>query len=97
MNTCPTLEILKQFVAATLADSQADDLCTHLERCPICAERLNALEKSPDEKVVAGFRELLGRKLDADNSLPTKINRYDILEKIGEGAWEPSIALFIRA
>src|SRR5205085_472927 len=44
--SCPTTEVLKDFVGSCLAEEEARVLSAHLANCPACAVRLETLARA---------------------------------------------------
>lgn len=83
--SCPDPKILKQFAAASLEDDAADAVLTHIETCEHCEKLLRGWETTPDDKVVVEMRSLHHIANHGSSILPSHIDKYEIVEKIGEG------------
>ncbi len=98
MKTCPSLQTLKQFVAVTLSPAEAAELIEHMESCAACSERLSTLKQNRRTDIAEGFRDLRNRKIETSSTLPKRIDKYEVVAKIGEGgmgtvyrAWHPDL------
>ncbi len=83
-DSCPSQEILKQYVHADLPEQEADKIGTHIARCPSCRIFVECIEQQSGDTFLKKLRNHTPVSSGVAD-MPSRIGPYKILERISEG------------